>query len=97
MQSDDVIWSVINQQFCSYKVKYVFSLLRFRHISLFFLSGPRRKIFVGMNIMSQASAVDNRVLWQILAMQRLEKKKVCIQCKSNCFKAHFFQVSYTST
>ena len=23
MQSDDVIWSVINQQFCSYKVKYV--------------------------------------------------------------------------
>ena len=23
MQSDEVIWSVINQQFCSYKVKYV--------------------------------------------------------------------------
>ena len=23
MQSDDVIWSVINQQFCSYKVKQV--------------------------------------------------------------------------
>lgn len=23
MQSDDVIWSVINTQFCSYKVKYV--------------------------------------------------------------------------
>jgi hypothetical protein len=23
MQSDDVIWSVINTQFCSYKVKFV--------------------------------------------------------------------------
>jgi hypothetical protein len=27
MQSDDVIWSVINTQFCSYKVKYVRTLL----------------------------------------------------------------------
>jgi hypothetical protein len=27
MQSDDVIWSVINTQFCSYKVKYVRALL----------------------------------------------------------------------
>ena len=26
MQSDDVIWSVINHQFCSYKVKYVYIL-----------------------------------------------------------------------
>lgn len=26
MQSDDVIWSVINQQFCSYKVKWVAAL-----------------------------------------------------------------------
>lgn len=26
MQSDDVIWSVINHQFCSYKVKYALNL-----------------------------------------------------------------------
>ena len=62
MQSDDVIWSVINHQFCSYKVKYVyvFSSLVFL-ADLWAGAGQRPRIFVETNITLQASAIANHV------------------------------------
>ena len=60
MQSDDVIWSVINTQFCSYKVKYARSLPDLAQVFDRSLELPRR-IFVGTSTTSQDSVADNHV------------------------------------
>ena len=68
MASDEIVWQVINQQFCSFKLKY---------ISLFFVSGhaqgrlltapttgqPRGKTSAAMNTTLQACAIDNHAPW----------------------------------
>lgn len=51
MQSDDVIWSIINTQFCSYKVKYATFLLFLPMQPVHFHAEHRLKISVEMNIM----------------------------------------------
>jgi protein MAK16 len=76
MQSDDVIWSVINQQFCSYKVKQVLILSHLTHPLLTTQLEPQRRTFVGTNTMSQACAIDNHVHSQTRDMRLYEKKKV---------------------
>lgn len=78
MQSDDVIWSVINQQFCSYKVKYAY-WPNFQEKMLTGVSEPRHKISVEMSTMLRVCAIDSLVHSQIRDMLRYERKKVTLQ------------------
>jgi len=77
MQCDDVIWSAIGNQFCSYKVKYVCHprFLSARILNKLF-SGQLRRISVEMNTMSPASVAGNLVLSPILDMPPCVSTKV---------------------
>lgn len=76
MQSDDVIWSVINQQFCSYKVKCVQSISAY-HISTnqALFEGLLRRTFAETNIMSQDFVTGRVVRWRTHDTPRCGRKK----------------------
>jgi hypothetical protein len=76
MQCDDVIWSAIGNQFCSYKVKYVAPSLCLREAEQGFL-GQLRRISVGTNTTSPASAAGNHVPLLTLGMPPCANTKVC--------------------
>jgi len=76
MQCDDVIWSAIGNQFCSYKVKYVAPSLCLREAQQGF-PGQLRRISVETNTTSPASAAGNHVPLPILGMQPCVNMKVC--------------------
>jgi protein MAK16 len=76
MQCDDVIWSAIGNQFCSYKVKYVTPYLCLREAQQDFL-GQSRRISVGTNTTSLASAAGNHVPLPTLGMPLCVNTKVC--------------------
>jgi hypothetical protein len=76
MQCDDVIWSAIGNQFCSYKVKYVVPSLRLCEVQRGFL-GQSRRISVGTNTTSPASAAGNHVPLLTLGMPPCVNTKVC--------------------
>src|SRR5882762_3376169 len=76
MQSDDVIWSVINQQFCSYKVKQVTTHNWHELPTNRSPSEPLPKTSAGTSTTSQACAIDNHVLLQTRDMRQYGKKKV---------------------
>ena len=76
MQCDDVIWSAIGNQFCSYKVKYVAPSLRLRKAQQGFL-GQLRRISVETNTTSLASAAGNHVPLPTLGMPLCVNTKVC--------------------
>lgn len=76
MQCDDVIWSAIGNQFCSYKVKYATLFLRLREAERAF-SGPLRRISVETNTMSLAYAAGNHVPLPTLGMPPCVSTKVC--------------------
>jgi hypothetical protein len=76
MQCDDVIWSAIGNQFCSYKVKYVTPSPCLREAEQGFL-GQLRRISVGTNTTSPASAVGNHVPLLTLGMPPCVNTKVC--------------------
>ena len=75
MQCDDVIWSAIGNQFCSYKVKYVAPSLCLSKVQQDFL-GQLRRISVEMNTTSLASAAGNHVPLPTLGMQLCVNMKV---------------------
>jgi hypothetical protein len=76
MQSDDVIWSAIGNQFCSYKVKYVTPFLCLREARRIF-PGQLRRISVETNTTSPASAAGNHVPSRTLGMPPCVNTKVC--------------------
>ena len=76
MQCDDVIWSAIGNQFCSYKVKYVSPFLCLCESQKDFL-GQLRRISVEMNTTSPASAAGNHAPLPILGMPPCVNMKVC--------------------
>jgi hypothetical protein len=76
MQCDDVIWSAIGNQFCSYKVKYVAPFFCLREAQQRFL-GQLRRISVGTNTTSPASAAGNHVPLLTLGMPPCVNTKVC--------------------
>jgi protein MAK16 len=76
MQCDDVIWSAIGNQFCSYKVKYVAPSLCLREAQQRFL-GQLHRISVGTNTTSPASAAGNHVPLLTLGMPLCVNTKVC--------------------
>lgn len=76
MQCDDVIWSAIGNQFCSYKVKCVVPSLCLCAAQQGFL-GQSRRISVGTNTTSPASAADNHVPLLTLGMPPCVNMKVC--------------------
>jgi hypothetical protein len=78
MQCDDVIWSAIGNQFCSYKVKYVAPSLCLREAQKGFL-GLLRRISVGMNTTSPASVAGNHVPLLTLGMPPCVNTKVCLR------------------
>ena len=75
MQCDDVIWSVIGNQFCSYKVKYVTPSLRLREAQQSLL-GQLLRISVEMNTTSLVSAAGNHVPLPTLGMPPCVSTKV---------------------
>jgi protein MAK16 len=75
MQCDDVIWSAIGNQFCSYKVKYVVPSLCLCEAQQRF-PGQSRRISVGTNTTSPASAAGNHVPLLTLGMPPCVNTKV---------------------
>lgn len=67
MSSDEIVWQVINQQFCSFKLKY--APIPFRSLlNLTTAELPKKRTSVAMNTTSLASAIDSHVLLRIPAM-----------------------------
>lgn len=61
MASDEIVWQVINQQFCSYKLKYNHSLnLSKAALTDPLVEPPKNKHSAATSIMSLASATANR-------------------------------------
>jgi hypothetical protein len=69
MSSDEIVWQVINQQFCSFKLKYVICpQYKIPQILTLDLEPQKTRTSAGMNIMSQDSVIGNLALWQTLDM-----------------------------
>lgn len=72
MSSDEIVWQVINQQFCSYKLKYTPTPLPTPPTSALLTSitdsTPNPKTSAAMNTMSPASATGSPVPSQTPAM-----------------------------
>lgn len=77
MQSDDVIWSAIGNQFCSYKVKYVISRICLSETHKAVL-GQLRKISVETNTTLLASVAGSHVPSPTLGMPPCVNTKVRI-------------------
>lgn len=75
MQSDDLIWSAIGNQFCSYKVKYVTLCLCLPQAQR--ALGQLRRISAETNTTSLASAAGSHVLSPTLGMLPCVNMKVC--------------------
>ena len=76
--SDEVVWQVINQNFCSYKVKlvslniyhsFIYLVHYYNEVFLFCHLEQQLKIFVEMSIMSLDFVVDSLAHLQIVDMQ----------------------------
>ena len=82
MQSDEVIWQVINQHFCSYKVKYVYTFYTYQKGSGSLISSNYLehldRTFVVTNITSPVFAIVSRVHLPTVAMQLSESTTVHI-------------------
>ena len=78
MQSDDVIWTVINQQFCSYKVKCVYVFFMQANAHLHDWIEPKRRTFVATNTTLLGSVTDRVVLLRTRDMQLYESMRVSL-------------------
>lgn len=66
MSSDEIVWQVINQQFCSFKLKFVPPASS--SFTTNNLEPQKRRISAAMNIMSLVSAIANPALSRTHAM-----------------------------